>query len=68
MGEKDKAIARALVCPTRTIEREVHAILAALGAGSRTEAVLLMRGRGVNGGGVGGTPVSEVVHERRISR
>jgi DNA-binding CsgD family transcriptional regulator len=62
VGEKDQAIARALRLSHRTIEREVHAILAALGAGSRTEAVLLMRGRGVNGGGVGGTPVSQVVH------
>jgi DNA-binding CsgD family transcriptional regulator len=50
VGEKDQAIARALRMSPRTVEREVHAILAALGAGSRTEAVLMMRGRGVNGG------------------
>ena len=34
----------------RSVERDVHAILTELGARSRTEAVLLMRGRGVNGG------------------
>lgn len=50
VGEKDKAIARLLQLSARTVEREVSAILVALGAGSRTEAVLAMRGRGVNGG------------------
>ena len=49
-GEKDKSIARLLDLSARTVEREVSAILRALGATSRTEAVLLMRGRGVNGG------------------
>ncbi len=62
VGEKDQAIARALGLSPRTIEREVHAVLSALGAGSRTEAVLLMRGRGVNGGGSNGAHVSQVVH------
>ncbi|SDS32499.1 regulatory protein, luxR family [Nocardioides scoriae] len=50
VGEKDKAIARLLDLSARTVEREVSAILRSLGASSRTEAVLLMRGRGVNGG------------------
>lgn len=49
-GEKDKSIARILDLSARTVEREVSAILRVLGATSRTEAVLLMRGRGVNGG------------------
>ncbi|GAB3656142.1 hypothetical protein GCM10027596_09990 [Nocardioides korecus] len=55
VGEKDKAIARLLQLSARTVEREVSAILVALGVGSRTEAVLAMRGRGVNGGGYAGT-------------
>jgi DNA-binding CsgD family transcriptional regulator len=50
VGEKDQSIARRLDMSARTVEREVAAILAELGARSRTEAVLLMRGRGVNGG------------------
>jgi DNA-binding CsgD family transcriptional regulator len=50
LGEKDQAIARALQLSARTVEREVRAVLDALGAASRTQAVLLMRGRGVNGG------------------
>ncbi|MCW2866706.1 MAG: hypothetical protein JWR20_894 [Marmoricola sp.] len=54
VGEKDKAIARLLRLSPRTVEREVSAILAGLGVGSRTEAVLAMRGRGVNGGGYTG--------------
>jgi DNA-binding CsgD family transcriptional regulator len=63
VGEKDQTIARALGLSPRTVEREVHRILEALGASSRTEAVLLMRGRGVNGGrqdddGTGGQPTS----------
>lgn len=49
-GEKDKSIARLLDLSARTVEREVSAILRTLQATSRTEAVLLMRGRGVNGG------------------
>lgn len=50
VGEKDKVIARLLGLSPRTVERDAHTILATLGAGSRTEAVLMMRGRGVNGG------------------
>jgi DNA-binding CsgD family transcriptional regulator len=50
VGEKDAAIARHLDMSARTVERDVRAILQELGARSRTEAVLLMRGRGVNGG------------------
>jgi DNA-binding CsgD family transcriptional regulator len=50
VGEKDNAIARRLDMSVRSVERDVHAILTELGARSRTEAVLLMRGRGVNGG------------------
>lgn len=49
-GEKDKSIARILDLSPRTVEREVSAVLRVLGASSRTEAVLVMRGRGVNGG------------------
>lgn len=50
VGEKDVSIARLLQMSARTVERDVRVILHELGAGSRTEAVLLMRGRGVNGG------------------
>jgi DNA-binding CsgD family transcriptional regulator len=50
VGEKDVAIARLLQMSPRTVERDVRAILSVLGAGSRTEAVLIMGGRGVNGG------------------
>lgn len=50
VGEKDQVIARLLGTSARTVEREVHTILRELGASSRTEAVLLMGGRGVNGG------------------
>lgn len=50
IGERDRAIAHALALSLRTVEREVHRVLEVLGASSRTEAVLLMRGRGVNGG------------------
>ncbi len=50
VGEKDQVIARTLGTSARTVERDVHTILHELGASSRTEAVLLMRGRGVNGG------------------
>lgn len=49
-GEKDKAIARLLDLSARTVEREVSTLLRVLGVSSRTEAVLEMRGRGVNGG------------------
>ena len=51
IGEKDQAIARLLDMSARTVERDVQRILRVLGASSRTEAVLLMRGRGVNSGG-----------------
>ncbi len=50
VGHSDATIARALHLSERTVEREMAAVLAELGAGNRTEAVLLMRGRGVNGG------------------
>jgi len=50
VGEKDVAIAHRLDMSARTVERDVRVILTELGARSRTEAVLLMRGRGVNGG------------------
>lgn len=50
VGEKDVSIARLLDLSQRTVEREVRALLHFLGARSRTEAVLLMGGRGVNGG------------------
>ena len=50
MGEKDQSIAHQLSTSARIIERDVRAILHLLGAPNRTEAVLLMRGRGVNGG------------------
>jgi DNA-binding CsgD family transcriptional regulator len=49
LGEKDQTIARRLGLSGRTVEREVRAILEALGARGRTEAVMLMRGRGING-------------------
>jgi DNA-binding NarL/FixJ family response regulator len=66
VGEKDTVIARQLTLSPRTVEREVSAILAALGAGSRAEAVLLMRGRGVNGGWLGEEPRQST--RRRSSR
>jgi DNA-binding CsgD family transcriptional regulator len=50
VGEDDDAIAEALRVPVETVEREVRNVLDELGARSRTEAVLIMRGRGVNGG------------------
>lgn len=50
IGEKDQAIARRLDMSARTVERDVRAILGALGARSRTEAVLAMSGRGSNSG------------------
>ena len=50
VGEKDQSIAHRLNTSARTIEREVRVLLRQLGARNRTEAVLLMRGRGVNGG------------------
>ncbi len=59
VGEKDKSIAELLQLSARTVEREAHSVLEALGAGSRTEAVLLMRGRGVNGGRRG-TPAAQL--------
>jgi len=45
-GQKDQSIARQLDMSARTVERDVRAILEALGARSRTEAVLAMSGRG----------------------
>jgi DNA-binding CsgD family transcriptional regulator len=59
VGVKDHVIARTLRLSARTVEREVARILAFLEAGSRTEAVLLMRGRGVNGGRRGDVVPSE---------
>lgn len=56
VGDKDQAIARALGTSPRTVERDVRTVLSVLGASSRTEAVLLMRGRGVNGGWYDGPP------------
>lgn len=53
IGEKDKSIARLLDLSPRTVEREVSVLLRVLRVSSRTEAVLVMRGRGVNGGGDG---------------
>lgn len=50
IGEKDTVIARMLNLSSRTVERDVASVCQQLGAHSRTEAVLLMRGRGVNGG------------------
>ena len=50
LGQTDQAMARRLGISVRTVEREVRAVLGFLGARSRTEAVLEMRGRGVNGG------------------
>lgn len=50
VGEKDVSIARRLDMSHRTVEREVRALLEELRARNRTEAVLMMRGRGVNGG------------------
>ena len=50
LGEKDQTIARRLNLSGRTVERDVRVVLEALGARGRTEAVLLMRGRGVAAG------------------
>jgi DNA-binding CsgD family transcriptional regulator len=50
VGEDDATIAHLLGLPTRTVERDVQHILEGVGARSRTEGVLNMRGRGVNGG------------------
>jgi DNA-binding CsgD family transcriptional regulator len=49
-GETDQAMARRLEVSLRTVERDVQAVLQFLGARGRAEAVLVMRGRGVNGG------------------
>jgi DNA-binding CsgD family transcriptional regulator len=59
IGIKDHVIARTLGLSGRTVEREVARVLTFLEAGSRTEAVLLMRGRGVNGGRRGDVGPSE---------
>jgi DNA-binding NarL/FixJ family response regulator len=56
VGAKDQSIARALGTSPRTVERDIRTVLSELGASSRTEAVLLMRGRGVNGGWYDGLP------------
>lgn len=50
-GETDGSMARRLGVSLRTVERDVRSVLDFLGARSRTEAVLVMRGRGINGGG-----------------
>lgn len=50
LGEKDQSIARQLDMSARTVERDVHVILAELGARSRAEAVLAMTGRGTGRG------------------
>lgn len=50
LGEDDESIARTLSVPLETVEDELQAVLDELGARDRTEAVLDMRGRGVNGG------------------
>lgn len=50
LGEDDEAIARGLQLSRDTVEGEVRAVTELLCAASRTQAVLLMRGRGVNGG------------------
>jgi DNA-binding CsgD family transcriptional regulator len=50
VGEDDSSIAHLLGLPTRTVERDVQVVLQEVGARTRTEAVLNMRGRGVNGG------------------
>jgi DNA-binding CsgD family transcriptional regulator len=49
LGEKDQTIARRLSLSGRTVERDVRVVLEVLGARGRTEAVLLMRGRGLAG-------------------
>ncbi|MDF8266147.1 helix-turn-helix domain-containing protein [Luteipulveratus flavus] len=46
LGLTDEAIGRRLDISTRSVEREVAAVLRALGARARTEAVLNMMGRG----------------------
>jgi DNA-binding CsgD family transcriptional regulator len=50
VGEDHGAIARTLRTSAETVQREVRAILDHLGARNPTEATLVMRGRGVNGG------------------
>jgi DNA-binding CsgD family transcriptional regulator len=50
VGHEDAEIAELLRLAVHTVELEVKALLAELGARTRTEAVLNMRGRGVNGG------------------
>lgn len=45
VGEQDQVIARQLELSARTVEREMRAVLEALGARSRTEALLTMSGR-----------------------
>lgn len=50
LGATDDSIAEELGTPLDNVRREVETLLAVVGASSRTEAVLNMRGRGVNGG------------------
>ena len=48
-GAKDAAIARALDVSPRTVAHDVEVVLRLLGATSRCDAVLLMRGRSPSG-------------------
>jgi DNA-binding CsgD family transcriptional regulator len=50
VGEEDPAIAERLSLSRAIVERDVQAILEEVGAQNRTEAVLNICGRGVNGG------------------
>ncbi len=50
VGHEDPEIAELLGLPLLTVELEVTQLFEVLGAGTRTEAVLTMRGRGINGG------------------
>lgn len=50
VGEEDDEIAQRLRLPKETVNREVETLLVSLAARNRSEAVLNMRGRGVNGG------------------
>ncbi|MET0998649.1 MAG: LuxR C-terminal-related transcriptional regulator [Marmoricola sp.] len=50
LGEEDPAIAERLKLSTTRVESDVQTILEQLTAGNRTEAVLNICGRGVNGG------------------
>lgn len=50
VSHEDPEIAHLLGLPALTVEDEVKVLLEELGAHTRTEAVLTMRGRGINGG------------------